>query len=479
MAFVAACLVVFWTQTVGLVRAAYISSRRNADTAARRAGNPGVLHSGGNELTSLSTTKGSYVETIIFQNVYLGGSSYQIYSNHDAVWLSDLIWASPEVIGPGLGRHIHTFAGRIIQVGDDVLNSEPNALTTPPPIRPVTVTYTATGGEFNIFRADEYGVVGQITSSFTITGAPDEIHEALSNTLFIPRPNFAGDAIVTATSSDSMITVENGMVVSITPTSPISRSLTIPVTPYPDDLYPGQYKDSVKSLKSILDLEPSPTSELAAGYARMLSAANAANALEADDDVRGGIKWQTLKRLERNKVTDGPEETNVWGTFYEVETKAGNKIILFEADALNAQPAKTRANKEYINGDIRYNCHGLTFGLSNVEVGGNPYKFSIVQSSDVKTLLTDSYQKLTPDDALKQAGILAFVFYDKNGQAIHSCKTTNPLLVVKDGKLVEKECRVFTKNGYNKLDGTGLATLASLKKVYPDTVEIRIYALKP
>jgi hypothetical protein len=408
------------------------------------------------------------------QHVFLGGAynsnAGPVYSNYDANTLSDLIGGSPDVIAAG--HHLYDM--------DPVVGSTFSSGSTSNQMQEdaITVTYTATGGHFDVLTGATDGVDDNVTASFTETGTTTQITAALQDVLFVPDADFQGTATISATSTDSLVTVQNGVVQSVTPTAPVTRTETVAVTPFDD----GAYEASIQSLSTSFDA-PSWDSSAPQDWPAVASTPAAfAAAAVTPTGVRDGIDWSTTVPKARVAINYGNlVET---GFAVVVKTQKGNPIKLFLADALADRPAATRAAVP----DPSYNCHALSFGATSVVCSdGITRSFQIIDDKDVKTILADAYTQITAADgrALRlNSKKLVYVFYDKDtGQAVHSAVQvpgdglTFATYNGTDGSktLDADDTTVASKNG-----GQNLKTNVSLKKlqeVYPDT-DIKIYTLK-
>ncbi len=333
---------------------------------------------------------------------------------------------------------------------------------------PVTITIAPQGGSVSIFNSDGYySHTAQVVpsgGSVTLTDVPAKLNWLLNEygTIFVPDKDFVGIAALRVTSTDWKVYPGNPSTYEAVQGHHI---LNINVTKYDD----GMYEAVLEDLKAV-DMSgsvPPPGGVFGApppGQAQ----------------VAKGIDWATLKFLQRGNVNNGKPGTTVNGEFWQVKTAQGSSLTLFASDPIGSQPKATRDNKEIQ--DITYNCHGFSFGCTGVACpDGKTRDFSMVQDKDVKALLNDAYTEVSAkqvdDDwfTVGYTGKYAFVFYDKNGNAIHSA-LANVSYGLVDGKLSLENTGVQSKNGWESFqDNTNLKNLI---KTYPEYRQIKIYKLK-
>jgi hypothetical protein len=437
---------------------------------------------GGGTTTAVQLTQSgdSVVQTWYFRQFFNGdlGEPGDIYSNYDGYWAGDAIYGSLDVGLNGGGAHVWDYqptVGYVYAEGD--YYASPYAQT---------ITYSAVGGQFNVLTPTEYGVSGSLVSSFSVSGyAPDFQTQLLDyGVLFVPDKDFSGTAQIIASGNDTIVTTVDGYVDSLTPT-PVSRILTMNASPYDQGLY-------VASHNSLHQMDPLPDGGAPAAATPVdLSMAGAGALLGADapapaapaTGVRQGIDWSTLKFVQQTEIWDDDGSggklagTIVKGDAFSVKTVKGNSIIVFSALPMNQQPQATQNNAG--NKDITFNCHGYSFNCTNVTCpDGKVRDFSIVQDKDIKTLVADACG--APINVAQASDVffahkLFYVFYDKNGQAVHSCVGAL-IFGSANGKLTE-DSRAYTKNGWDNLNNTGNVPLSDLHKLYKETTDIKMYQL--
>ena len=340
----------------------------------------------------------------------------------------------------------------------EVVNSGPSATTDPYG----TVSYSTDTGQFDELVGTAEGVQSNLTTSVTIQGDSSTVADQLGEVLLVIPPNYAGNITITETRSDPQ---------------PGSRTITVPITRYDD----GAYKATLQSLKTLVSgsaasaaSPPPPTLSPTA----------------AQTGIRQGIDWSTLRFLRRDgaagKDAGTGREYISTGNVWTVKTVLGSTIPVFEADPLAQQTQASRDPPTYE--EPTYNCNAYSFGATGVVCpDGVTRSFLIINSADVKLLLSEAYSQVTVQQAfdLKQAPDntknLFFVFYE-NGEAVHSAVNTPSQFFSAYQSL--KPPRDFNLGGQtvaNSKNGdqfyTPDTTIKMLEQIFPGC-NIKIYVLK-
>ncbi len=319
----------------------------------------------------------------------------------------------------------------------------------------------------------------QHAPSFTFSGLVPDINYLISTQLWFVNPakDFSGSVTLSVTGEEWDYRPTPGSVTSV---GQVTRTATWQTRPYDD----GSWLATRENLHTV-GVQPSslaaPSSTLQTSPSNTLAVQPTVN-----KQIVKGIDLNYIK-FSYNTTASGeaPNGTKytVYGSVWTADTCKGRQIKLFQANTLALQPASSQTQLKKAGAeDITYNCHGYTFGLSNVMVGGVNRSFEIADAGSVTKLVEDALTEVSvspadgsfPPVPAPTRNQTVFVFYN-DGRPEHSCVLYGDTYNISKPwrgtwALDPDATRVVTKNNYAPLKGMdGTVTIKATVAENPGT----------